>query len=126
MIVSEERLRLSVGRVEREPGIDGDCAEIVVHPTAQDLLYQYLAVLLPLFSALLSVRARVALRDHDVGLRHAEFLHAERPPNVGIMEGTRFFLGTTRRKTSRCVFDRRRSTTIWAKSGTFSATKRER
>ena len=82
MVVSDERKLLSVGSVERELGLDGDRAEILVHPTAQNLLYQYLAVLLPLFSALLSVRARVALRDHDFGLRHAEFFHAERSPNV--------------------------------------------
>ena len=57
----------------------------MVHPTAQDLLYQYLAVLLPLLSPLLSVCARLALRYDDVGLRLTEFFHAERSPNVDLL-----------------------------------------
>ena len=98
----------------------------MVHSDHDRYFRVVLAVLLPVFLALLSVRARVALRDDESGLFDAELLHAERSPNVGFMEWKRFSLGTTKRKTSRCVFEPRRSTTIWVKSGTFSATKPER
>ena len=97
----------SVGIARRERSFDDDCGEVVVHSDHDRHFWVLLDFLLPVFSALLSVHSGVALRDDESRLLNAEFLHAERSPNV-FLSLCFSFTGTTKRKTSRCAFEHRR------------------